>query len=489
MIWCGQKCDFITQADCTMHVNVTWETSSNVVGIIGRNISEYIRNETENASFPTLDTFNDLVFRNNLLFSFTYVLLLMIIGISGNLLVCYIYIFYQKKCQSTTRSFQGRNKSSKLKTTDIFIISLACFDLISCLLAMPMELFLLRNFLTFDYPWLCKISRLFLWFCTISTSFVLLAIAVSRFVGIRLRSLNIKITTFHAKIIVAVSVLLAVALSSPVLVLYGTYTFHLTAGVTASTCLIVNEYAETNYPFITIVCLSVIHLLFDILFITFYGLISGKVVSNKRTFSTIIRNNSSNRSQEQPIESKTIVLANEGNHDENVSLTKTASDKTKYDEVFLDHIGEDCNDNGQQNKRMIKPVKIGGRKKSSSTSTAYSRRSCKSLRLGSSFHEANVHGRTYKASRTTFMLFIVTLAFMVTFAPYCIVALLRNLEGVGYYSKLTDIQKTVYQLFLRSYFLSSAINPIIYSFLNQSFKSRSKTILKNIFNKMLCIHQ
>ncbi|XP_063407008.1 cholecystokinin receptor type A-like [Mytilus trossulus] len=476
-----------------MHLNVTWETSTNIVGIIGRNISEYIRNETENVSFLTLDTYNNLVFQNNLLLSFIYILLLMIIGISGNLLVCYIYLFYQKRCQRTTRSFRGRNKSSKLKTTDIFIISLACFDLISCLLAMPMELFLLRNFLTFDYPWLCKISRFISMFCTISTSFVLLAIAVSRFVGIRLRSLNITITTLHAKIIVVVSVLIALALSSPVLVLYGTYTLPLTAGVTASTCLIVNEYAETNYPFVTIVCLTVIHLLFDILFITFYGLISGKVVSNKRTFSTIIRNNSSNRSQEQSIESKTIVLSNEGNQNENVSLTNTASDKTKYDDVFLDHIAEDGNEYGQQspalNKRIIKPIKIAGRKKSSSTSTAYSRRSCKSLRLGSSFaNETNVHGRTYKASRTTFMLFIVTLAFMVTFAPYCIVALLRNLEGVGYYSKLTDIQKTVYQLFLRSYFLSSAINPIIYSFLNQSFKSRSKIILKNIFNKVLCIN-
>lgn len=473
-----------------MHLNVTWETSTNIVGILGRNISEYIRNATENASFLTLDAYNDLVFQNNLLLSFIYILLLMIIGISGNLLVCYIYIFYQKKIQSTTRSFQGRNKSSKLKTTDIFIISLASFDLISCLLAMPMELFLLRNFLTFDYPWLCKLSRAVSMFCTISTSFVLLAIAVSRFIGIRLRSLNITITTFHAKIIVVVSVLFAVTLSSPVLVLYGTYTFPLTVGVSASTCLIVNEYAETNYPFITIVCLSVFHLLFDILFITFYGLISGKVVRNKRTFSTI-RNNSSNRSQEQSI---SLALSNEGNQNENVSLTNTASNKTKCDDVFLNHNGEDGNENGQQcsalNKRMIKPIKIRGRKKSSSTSTGFSRRSCKSLRLGSSFsNDTNVHGRTYKASRTTFMLFIVTLAFMVTFAPYCIVALLRNLEGVGYYSKLTDIQKTVYQLFLRSYFLSSAINPIIYSFLNQSFKSRSKTILKKIFNSMLCLKQ
>ncbi|XP_052086007.1 probable G-protein coupled receptor No9 [Mytilus californianus] len=479
-----------------MHLNVTWETSTNIVGILGRNISEYIRNATENASFLTLDVYNDLVFQNNLLLSFIYILLLMIIGISGNLLVCYIYIFYQKKSQSTTRSFQGRNKSSKLKTTDIFIISLACFDLISCLIAMPMELTLLRNFLTFDHPLLCKLSRAVSMFCTISTSFVLLAIAVSRFVGIRLRSINIKITTFHAKIIVIVSVLFAVALSSPVLVLYGTYTFPLTVGVSASTCLITNEYAETDYPFITIVCLSAFHLFFDILFITFYGLISGKVVRNKRTFSTIIRNNSSNRSQGQSIESKTnsLVLSNEGNQNENVSLTNTASDKTKCDDVFLNHIGEDSNENGQQcpalNKRMIKPIKINKRKKSSSTSTGFSRRSCKSLRKGSSYsNETNVHGRTYKASRTTFMLFIVTLAFMVTFAPYCIVALLRNLEGVGYYSKLTDIQKTVYQLFLRSYFLSSAINPIIYSFLNQSFKSRSKTILKKIFNSMLCLKQ
>ena len=118
-----------------------------------------------------------------------------------------------------------------------------------------------------------------------------------------------------------------------------------------------------------------------------------------------------------------------------------------------------------------------------SHSTFSSSRSTKSMRSVSS--DTCIHGRIYNPGRTTFMLFIVTLGFMLTFAPYCVIALIRTLNP-SHYNTMNSVQKAVYQLFLRSYFLSSAINPIIYSFLNLTFRSRCKAIVKRMFKCLFC---
>lgn len=436
----------------------------------------------ESTVIYSLEAYNDYIFIHNLLPSFVYIFLLLIVGLPGNIMVC---LYYLTKHQHYDFHRNNLNKKHKrLTTSHIFILALACFDLISCSIAMPIELVLLRNYVTFDHPWLCKISRYVSMFCTTSTSFVLLAIVISRFLGIKK---NVHMTNRHAKIIVFSSVIVAIGLSSPMLFLYGTFSFitpfHLEMG---KTCLVVNEYAKIRqYGFIMTICLLSFHVIFDVIFFVLYGLISGKVVNNRRTFSTISRReNSQLRKDQDEAFRKSSMLSNASRDDTSAIVCASL---INTDDVFsLEPTMANIDKMSHASCKLSKEKKKSEIRKLIRIRSSSSRRSNKSVLTSTSGNDVSVHGRIYNVGRTTFMMFIVTLVFMVTFAPYCVIALLRNLNSFDNYNTLPNAEKSVFQLFLRSYFLSSAINPIIYNFLNRYFRKRCKQTVKHAFIFLFC---
>lgn len=454
-----------------------------------------VPNAISQAAQGVLDIYNKIEFKRSLLPSFVYLIILILIGIPGNLLVVYVYLtkLLKKRMNSITNN-RNRNrchynaKESRGTTTDIFIISLAFFDLISCFVAMPIELHLLRNFYSFDHSLLCKLSRSVSMFCTTSTSFVLLGISASRFFGIRCKNPNLTVTTKKAKLIVTCSVIAAFVLSLPIFVVFGTYTFPLKGNISGSTCMIENHFLKTKIPLVFIIMLSVSHLIFDAIFIIIYGLISCQVVWHKRSLSTIVTRYDGTRKQLKSDDgarkhSKPDISlprsANTEDNDEVFSFELEDIAKShceRKNNVHTDSQGSDQSATYEKNKQQTvrKKPRFSKKKRLLSNQSPVTQ----GLR-----REASVHGKTYHASRTTLMLFIVTLAFMITFAPYCIVANIRQFASEDYYVKLSNIQKAVFNLFLRSYFLSSSINPIIYSFLNQAFQRRCKALLYNFKNR------
>lgn len=452
--------------------------------IVNRTVAMLTYNLTGNEStvIYSLEAYNDYIFIHNLLPSFVYILLLLIVGLPGNIMVCVYYLTKHRHYGSHRDSLNKKHK--RLTASDIFILALACFDLISCSIAMPIELVLLRNYVIFDHPWLCKTSRYVSMFCTTSTSFVLLAIVISRFLGIRM---NVHMTNVHAKIIVLLSVLVGIGLSLPMLFLYGTFSFitqfNLEIG---KTCMIVNEYAKIRqYGFIMTICLLSFHVIFDVIFCILYGLVSGKVVNNRRTFSTIsIRENSQLRKDQDETFRKSSMLSNASRDDTSAIVCASL---INTDDVFSSETKMTETDKmSDASFKLAKEKKKSEIRKVTRIRSRSSRRSNKSVLISTSGNDVSVHGRIYNVGRTTFMMFIVTLVFMVTFAPYCVIALLRNLNSFDNYNTMSNVEKSVFQLFLRSYFLSSAINPIIYNFLNRYFRKRWKQIVKHVVTLLFC---
>ena len=78
------------------------------------------------------------------------VIVIMILGILGNSLVCYIYYFKMKKTPS-----------------HYFVLFLASLDLVSCCIGMPAELMDLFMPFTFTKPFACKFLRFVLSFTII----------------------------------------------------------------------------------------------------------------------------------------------------------------------------------------------------------------------------------------------------------------------------------------------------------------------------------
>ena len=87
--------------------------------------------------------------------------------------------------------------------------------------------------------------------------------------------------------------------------------------------------------------------------------------------------------------------------------------------------------------------------------------------------------RRKRMIKTTIMLFVVSLVFMLSFVPYVVIVEIRN-RNPKHYPSLSKTGKMIYHLFLRTYFLNSAMNPVIYSFLSEQFRTECKAVLEKL---------
>lgn len=129
-----------------------------------------------------------------------YVGTLMLIGTIGNSMVVYFY-----GCKS------------KSSTSVSFIFALAIFDLVTCVIGMPMEIADLRYFFNFENELACKALRCITHFASISSGITLVAIAVDRYRRI-CKPFERQMNNKHVKVICVCTGILSILLSWPAFV-------------------------------------------------------------------------------------------------------------------------------------------------------------------------------------------------------------------------------------------------------------------------------
>ncbi|KAL3892216.1 hypothetical protein ACJMK2_004446 [Sinanodonta woodiana] len=82
--------------------------------------------------------------------------------------------------------------------------------------------------------------------------------------------------------------------------------------------------------------------------------------------------------------------------------------------------------------------------------------------------------------KTTFLLFLVTLFYIISFLPFMVIVTIRNIKP-DIYDRMSFVESSIYNLFLRSYFLNNVINPILYGFLNEQFRKRALQVFRELF--------
>ena len=85
----------------------------------------------------------------------------------------------------------------------------------------------------------------------------------------------------------------------------------------------------------------------------------------------------------------------------------------------------------------------------------------------------------FKISKTTKMMFVISLVYLVTYIPVLFLNLYRAIKP----NLLTDMPseiRWIYFLFFNFLFLGSAANPVIYSFCNAKFRARCLKIIRQI---------
>lgn len=84
--------------------------------------------------------------------------------------------------------------------------------------------------------------------------------------------------------------------------------------------------------------------------------------------------------------------------------------------------------------------------------------------------------RQARARKTAFIMFVISVAFILSFLPHLALILTRQING-HFVDTLSDTNRAVYKFFLRSYFLNCALNPIVYSICDSRFRSSIKSLL------------
>lgn len=93
--------------------------------------------------------------------------------------------------------------------------------------------------------------------------------------------------------------------------------------------------------------------------------------------------------------------------------------------------------------------------------------------------------RRARAKKATFSMFLISLAFVLSYCPFLCLLLARTVIS-NFEDSLSDAERVAYKFFLRSYFLNCAINPFIYGMSDSKFRTSCADALKNIRRGFHC---
>ena len=344
-----------------------------------------------------------------------WIVMLMVVGVVGNSLVVYVY-----------------RRRFKKTSSNYFILTMALFDLIACVVGLPTEIYDLRYPYTFYSPAGCKIFRFTETFVIYGSTIVLVEIAFDRFFKI-CRPLML-ISLFKIKLSCIFAAVLALLLSIPSSILYGiTRSKTAIPGLRTYDCSIEDRYVKTTFQMLYYIILLVIFMLTLLILTVLYIRIWLEIRRRRQV-------------------------------------------------VIGDHINKPRQaETGEKKKARVKyvPSTSDGDDDSSCNGTAPNGQA-KRTRLES----LASYAAKLKVSRTTVILFAVTVAFVVSYLPSIVVMVLRstikNLESTQ--SVAGDVTS---KLFSKFYFINNAINPVIYSFLNINFRRQAKATVR----KVLCFER
>lgn len=408
------------------------------------------------SSGPLFDDVSDKYMTSVLLPSLVYVSFLLLVGIPGNLMVIYVY------------SLKWRANTSR-----VFILALGSYDFINCVTSLTTEIVLLSRFLNFDFPVWCKVSRFLSASINSGSTFILVAIATDRFLRI-CKIHKDPISVELARSLVFISVFFAALTSWPVLLLYGSYTVIIPLKppvfVKGKTCLVSDSMVETMYPLIFVIFLLSAHFLVDIVLIALYSFV-GRVIYHQQAFRKSMIINSSIKNSTKPVNKSDGSNSNftvDELEEHRPALKEAQPEKNNrvsivfWKKLSLEYRRSKVQKNpSSQKKKVIKELKQSLKGHPSiDSNTAKS-------------------GSKFRAGRTTFMLFLVTVLFILSFLPYSVLVIVRYTDP-GFYTRLTSGGKAVYNVFLRSYLLNSVVNPLVYCFVSKEFRSRCKDVIHSL---------
>ncbi|XP_064610461.1 orexin receptor type 2-like [Liolophura sinensis] len=385
-----------------------------------------------------------------------YILILLVTGVIGNSLVLYVYL-----------------KRFKRTSSNYFILSMAMFDMVSCCIGMPTEIYDLRYPYMFYSNAACKILRYTESVTIIGSVFILVAVAVDRCFKIckPFRNTSLRVFKKICLAIVAFSFLTVI----PSIFVSGVVDVKTDfPGVVGRDCSVVKTLPKGS----VLVWYGFLMVQFTLCSVTMIALYIRIWFEIKRRQKQVISSESCEVFKDHGTLSRSPTPLSPVDR----SVTDVAQIKgesvarIKYLPSTSISVSSDPDSSGlhEEETRSYRPCRLG----SNSSDGLDAER--KSLR------QIGEHMMTkIRVSKTTVMLFVVTLAFILSYLPTLIVMVTRS-KGT---KSRTDASDFLMKLLSKSYFINNSINPIIYSFLNRHFRTECAKALSRLYYRCFyCCH-
>ncbi|VDH95120.1 Hypothetical predicted protein [Mytilus galloprovincialis] len=360
-----------------------------------------------------------------------FVTIIMITGIIGNLHVLFVYTF--------------RMKPSNHR---IFILSLAVLDMITCIVGMPFIIVDLRNPLTFTMVSACKVLRFVNYFICISSALILTVIAIDRYRMICV-PLGKQISRQKAKILIVVCIGLSIVLSWPAPVLFGHSSVNTTnPNITGIRCSTDNQFKNTKYQsYFNALLIMLVFGFLSVLIVIYYRI--GRVVSKHMTFKSSVPEATSSDISKAKITVSTDLSS------------ENKSSKNEKESKMTNNIN--CINNKSKAVPCNDIVMISN------------------LEQNHTKHKQHEKSKFNRAKRTTFMFFLLTLFFFISYTPHLTLKILTTVK-TGFVSNMSFTGKVLYNTFIYCFFINNMANCFIYGFCDFRFR----TEVYNFYNKFLC---
>lgn len=308
-------------------------------------------------------------------------------------------------------------------SSDYFILNLAFLDLLTCLIGVPVEIADLRDPYMFYAPAACKLLRTVESFSNMGSTLTLMAIAMDRYK--RICKLGERFSNQKAKRLCVGAILIGAITCWPAGVVFGKKTVDVgIPGANTADCSTADEMRNTIYPLLYH-GLVMLYFIICVIFVLFVYV----------RISIFIRRG---KSKQKKVAKPTAQDAPSFNlHSSNDGHT-ALSGVSEEEDVKKLHVIEKKAVDISQGGRLVNTIKV---------------------------------------TRTTTIFVAVTAAFILSYLPFLVVMITRNIKK-NFEDILSPSTEVFYKFCLKSYFINNAINPVIYSFLNRNFRADVINIFK-----------
>lgn len=398
-----------------------------------------------------------------------FLLLISVTGIPGNGLVCYIY----------------RSKYS-MSSSRWFIFFLASVDLLICTIIVPCEIATMFQQYNFTNVIWCKLSVFLNLWALLSLGLTLVIVSIDRYRKV-CKPLGWQINFDKARYCCFVAVVLSFIISLPVFSVYGIYEFRLKPhGPNAIECSFRKSNEESYLAFI---------------YVTFGMLMFTGALATICILYCFI-----GRDIKQHIHKDRIKR--------HISLTASMARKTDHirpiASIFSSKrvrfgtnvVAKKCVQFGDVNtiaKPNVRKVHTAPLEK---TSNEADQNSINNISEEDTCDYIDVPKRPMtraqqtkskrirraRARKATFSMFLISLAFVLSYLPFLCLLLARSVQN-NFDESMSGGWRAVYKFFLRSYFLNCAINPFIYGISDSKFRQNCKDVLCRLRERFwTCFH-